>query len=189
MCSYKLLQPDTPVGWFLGYIHLKSRRGTFTTQSHIFGMSSDDSLRDWDAGEDEHEFPVVGRRTGIRLDAAQDVDKRELVALQEIVKVGEADGGVWWTRCQFIVGAIHEGSNYLISLDAELQLCFKVLSLGHCEGYHCKNCSGGRCSTYNESLNPLTWDYGDIHLQMLAVGLFEIHLNNLSELASSAGWA
>ena len=69
MCSYKLLQPDTPVGWFLGHAHLNSRRGTPFTQSHIFGISSDDSLRDWDAGEDEHELRVAGRCTGIRSDA------------------------------------------------------------------------------------------------------------------------
>ena len=105
--------------------------------------------------------------------------------MQEVIKVGEVDGGVWWTRSQFIVGAIHEGANYLISLNAELQLRFKVLSLGHCEGYHYKICSGGRCGTYNKSLNPLTWNYGDIHLQILAAGLFEIHLNNPSELAAS----
>ena len=51
------------------------------TQSHIFGMSCDGSLRDRGIGEDEDGLLVAGHRTDVRLDATHDVDKRELVAL------------------------------------------------------------------------------------------------------------
>lgn len=39
--------------------------------------------------------------------------------------------------------------------------------------------------TYDERPNPLARNYGDIHLQVLAAGLFEIYLNIFGELAAS----